>query len=396
MISHLFKLVWNRWRSNVLMVVEVFFCFVVVYVVAVATVYFGGLYAQPLGFSYDNVWRVSVDFRGVEPSAAQMQELRLRLLNVVRSTDVVEEAATATCLPYGQSTYVRSSSTQGRNVSAVINWADEKYDDVMRITPLSGRWFEKGDEDLHWKPMVINERLARHLFGNENPVGKKFPLASDGEPERRVIGVVRDYRQNGEFSGATHYYFEYIVTKDTNMQMYSELVFRVQPGTQADFSERLQKRLHAEYSQATYNIKPLSAMRVSSLQTTLVPLLIVVVIAVFLLLMAALGLIGVLWQNVSRRTREIGLRRAVGAGVRDIYAQILGEVFVLMSFALLLGTAVVMQVPLLGLLQEVALSTYVSGLLISLAVMYVLALACGLYPAVLAVRIQPTEALHYE
>ena len=69
----------------------------------------------------------------------------------------------------------------------------------------------------------------------------------------------------------------------------------------------------------------------------------------FLLLMVALGLTGVVWQNVTQRIREIGLRRAKGARIENIHRQILGELVVMTSLALLVGVLLVAQVPLLPL-----------------------------------------------
>ncbi len=396
MIAHLFTLVWNRWRAGILVVVEIFFCFIVVYAVLTAGVYFAEQYTHPLGFSYENVWRISLEQRREYYNAAEEYEQTQQLLHVVRSLDEVVNAATATVVPYSSSTYTSSFEYKNKSVSSMLNWADEDFDDVMGIRPIRGRWFEKGDEVHSWSPLVINEGLARRIFGDADPVGKAFPSSSEGERERRIIGVVSDFRQGGELSAPGNYYFQYAITRDTAAMMGRDIVFTLRPGTPPIFSERLLQRLHAEYPNMIYRLKPLVEMRSSSMQARLVPLLIAGIVAGFLLLMAGLGLVGVLWQNVARRTREIGLRRAVGAGVRDIYVQILGELFVLMSFALLIGTLIVVQIPMLELIGGVPASVYFVGLAGALGVMYLLALACGLYPAILATRIQPTEALHYE
>ena len=121
-----------------------------------------------------------------------------------------------------------------------------------------------------------------------------------------------------------------------------------------------------------------------------------VVLLSFLLLMVALGLTGVLWQNVTQRMREIGLRRAKGATTGRIHRQILGEVAILTSLAVAVGAAVVVQFPLLDLLGFVSAGVFASSLVLSAAAIYVLALLCALHPGRLATRIHPAEALHYE
>ena len=116
----------------------------------------------------------------------------------------------------------------------------------------------------------------------------------------------------------------------------------------------------------------------------------------FLLLMVVLGLVGVLWQNVTQRTQEIGLRRAKGATARRIQQQILGEVVVMTTFAVAAGTLVVVQLPLLDALGFLSPGVMAASLVISAAAIYVLTSVCGFYPARLATRVQPAEALHYE
>src|SRR5262249_60359516 len=116
----------------------------------------------------------------------------------------------------------------------------------------------------------------------------------------------------------------------------------------------------------------------------------------FLLLMVALGLTGVLWQNVTQRTREIGLRRAKGATIPRVHRQILGELTVMTSLALLAGVLVVVQFPLLDLLGYVRPAVFAASLAVSIAALYGVTLVCGWYPSRLATRVPPAEALRYE
>jgi putative ABC transport system permease protein len=111
--------------------------------------------------------------------------------------------------------------------------------------------------------------------------------------------------------------------------------------------------------------------------------------------MVGLGLVGVLWQSVTQRTREIGLRRAKGATLQHVYKQILGELFVLTSIGLIIGIIVVVQFPLLDLIG-INTAVFGFGLVVSLVLIYALTLAAGLYPSWLATKVQPAEALHYE
>jgi putative ABC transport system permease protein len=112
--------------------------------------------------------------------------------------------------------------------------------------------------------------------------------------------------------------------------------------------------------------------------------------------MVGLGLTGVLWQNVTRRTREIGLRRAMGASGPVVRRQILAEVVLLATIAVIIGAVVVLQLPVLGVLSLVTPAAFATGFAGALAAIYALTVLCGLYPGWLASRLTPADALRYE
>ena len=140
----------------------------------------------------------------------------------------------------------------------------------------------------------------------------------------------------------------------------------------------------------------LEEMRETNRRLILAPLLVGAMVAVFLMVMVGLGLIGVLWQNVTQRTREIGLRRATGAHGGQIRRQILGELWILTALGLTLGVIVLLQLPLLDLVGFLPATVFWTGMGVAIAAIYILATVSGVYPAWLATRIQPAEALHYE
>ena len=129
------------------------------------------------------------------------------------------------------------------------------------------------------------------------------------------------------------------------------------------------------------------------------PLVAVGTVASFLLLMVALGLTGVVWQSVTQRIREFGLRRAKGATIVNVRRQVLVEMVIMTSLALLVGVILLAQLPLLplpGELEGIPAGVFVASMAISAAAIYGLTLLCGWYPSRLATKVQPAEALHYE
>ena len=108
-------------------------------------------------------------------------------------------------------------------------------------------------------------------------------------------------------------------------------------------------------------------MRATSFRFLLTPLIVAGTVAFFLLLMVGLGLIGVLWQNLLQRTREIGLRRAAGASRAAVHRQVLLEQIVVTSLGVLIGTLLVIQIPVLDLIGVlVATGCFASGLLVAM------------------------------
>jgi putative ABC transport system permease protein len=126
------------------------------------------------------------------------------------------------------------------------------------------------------------------------------------------------------------------------------------------------------------------------------PLVIGAVVAGFLILMVGLGLVGVLYQNVVRRTSELGLRRALGASGASVRRQVLAELLALTTLAVILGAVVFLQTPLLGLAAAIPAVVVVEAVVLAAAMIYAFVALCGAYPSWLATRVQPARALQHD
>lgn len=397
MLKHLFKLVWNRKRTNFLIILEIFFSFLVLFAVVTLGVFYADNYNHPLGFSYENVWNIAIDLKQASDDywtpeqAATTQQLFLAL----QDFDEVEATAAALTPPFVFGGRNSVNLYEGRQIEMDVNEVTDDFKNVFDLQLKSGRWFSQEDDAMNWKPVVINQRLSQELYGAEDPVGKSFkPWGSDGDC--RVIGVVTDFRKNGEYSQLQNYLFERRNLNDPQQRPPRNLLLKVRPGTTALFEEKLITKLQSIARDWSFEIQPLAAMRESHLKFYLAILIGFSIVAISLMIMVGLGLMGVLWQNVTQRTREIGLRRAKGATAGKIHTQILGELLMLTSFGLALGTLLVIQFPLLDLIGFISTKVFLLGLLASLLIIYTIATLCGLYPSFLATKVQPAEALHYE
>ena len=398
MIKHLFKIVWNRKRSNLLIMLEIFFAFIVMFAVLTLSAYYADNYRRPLGFSYENVWNISIDMNVATDDvwSKEMVHTTHLLFLALQDFPEIEKAAGALSAPYGLGTRTSVNAYDGKDVEMDVNEVTDDFLETVDLHLVHGRWFEKSDDALNWRPVVINQRLSREVYGDENPIDEIYkPWASDEVPAR-VVGVVTDFRKDGEFSGPGNYLFERKRLDDPQNRPPRNLLIKLRPGTTAAFEEKLVEKLQAVAKEWSFEILPLTRMREIAFKFRLIPIIILGLIAAFLMLMVGLGLVGVLWQNVTQRTREIGLRRAKGAAANDIHKQILGELLVLTSLGLATGVILVVQFPLLNLIGFISAKVYLLALVAALLIIYGLTLTAGLYPSWLATRVQPAEALHYD
>ncbi|MEO8359316.1 MAG: ABC transporter permease [Vicinamibacteria bacterium] len=425
MIRHLFKLIWNRRRANALVITEIFVCFLVLFAVVTLGIYSVLNYRSPLGFAYANVYSIDVDFeesRGdgsasaasapgavAVPTPDNPYEARQRaLLQIVKADPSVEDAAWASPIPFSHSNEIRSDTVRKHTIRYSLAHTTDEYKNVMGIQITRGRWFSAEDDGAAYEPMVITEALARAAFGSEDPVGQSLtedrPAKAAGEPhpekERRVVGVMTAFRQEGEMDINTETNASYALTRveypSGSMRRIGSIAARMKAGANADVEARVAKSLLAAAPDWSFKITPLEMSAAFNRQVYTAPLVIAAVIAGFLILMVALGLSGVLWQSVTTRTREIGVRRALGASAADVRWQVIGELLVMATIAMMVGVIVVLQFPFLDLLGPIPRSVFFAGLSLTIVALYALALACGLQPARLATTVQPAEALRYE
>jgi putative ABC transport system permease protein len=403
---HYLKLIWNRKRTNLLVMIEIFFSFLVVFGVAALAAYYVNYYRQPLGFSIEDVWAVGVATTyqrspGRKTTIDSLAETQRQLYLAVKEFPEVRAVAGAFTVPYGHSQWISDVTVAGRSIPYGVNAVTDGFAEVFGLNVVQGRWFSGEDTGAAWTPVVINERLARAFFGASNPVGRivpqDTPREGETQKEMRVVGVITDFRQDGELAEPGNYLFERRRPDDPRAEEpLGTLAIKVRPGTTAAFEERLVKRMQAVARDWSFEVRAVDDMRADTLRETLAPLAAGAVIAGFLMLMVAMGLTGVLWQTVTQRTKEIGLRRAKGATIPNIRTQILGELVMMTTLAVLLGTVVVVQFPLLRVFGFVSGGVYAASLVISALCIYLLTVVCAWYPSRMATRIQPAEALHYE
>lgn len=396
MTKHLLKLVWNRKRANALIVLEIFISFLVLFAVMSATITFGTRWRQPLGFEWRNVWDVSMDFDvdAGQKAAPELHAAMFRMLDEVRTFPQVAAVAISNTPAYSFSTAEGSRMINKREVTMKYDDVSDGFADVMQMKVLRGRWFSSEDDASPYWPVVLAADTAQVIYGDGDPIGQK--IEEDESTTLLVVGVVETYRKDGEVADADHLMFRRIAPNAKYGRLGSHLMVRVHPNTPPDLEQKLAVRLEQILPNVSFRVRHVEQMRTNMLRARLAPLVVGGVVGLFLIAMVALGLTGVLWQSVTRRTREIGLRRAMGASGPNVHRQILAEVALLATIAVIGGSIVILQLPILGAFKIVTPSGFTLGFIGALATIYGLTILCGLYPSWLASRLQPADALRYE
>jgi putative ABC transport system permease protein len=402
MLRHLLKLIWKRKNRNLLLSAEILLAFLIVFAIAAFGVRYWQLYHMPIGFKHDNVWSVSLLVPQDEVlKMAELDGVDRRLLQALQAMPQVEKAAIATFPPFMSATmnsdfFLRDGSNKTK--ADMLEGSDDLWSTLgMQLS--EGRWPSEQDEGSGAYATVLNQRMAAGLFPGKSALGQEFTVTqgSTKNPEIfKVVGVVDEFRNHGEFMSPRPFVL-YRHSLMSSKTMPRTILLKVHPGTPRSFEADLQRQLKLVRNDWGYQVATLAELRSAQLSESLLPLKMLSVIAVFLLAMVAFGLFGVLWQNTTRRIPEIGLRRALGADTGSIYRQIVAEQALLSSAAMVVGLALLVQLPLTGAFGD-ALNWQVFGaaLALSMAVIYLLSLLCSLYPGWRASRLHPAAALHYE
>lgn len=387
MIRHLFLMIWNQKRRNVGLILEIFFSFLVLFAVLTFIIYNYDHYRQPLGFAYDNVWAVQLGSNGTgEEQKAVHQEIK----NLLTTFPEIERFSfSSENIPFGYSMNMTSLKKGQQELHANIFTADAAFPEVMTIPLVEGRWFSRQDDASKNTPIVINAALKKELFGSEPAIGKL--LDRDENTKHEVIGVIDNYRYQGDFSPAEPGFFE----KPDSFFLGGVILLKMRPTADAAFEAKFLRSLSQLASDWTFEIKYMDEMRVERLKSTIIPIAIFLIISCFLVFNVALGLFGVLYYNINKRKEEIGVRRAMGSTKGLISQQFIGEVLVIATFSLVLGIFFAIQIPLLDVFP-VKTEVYLIAIITAILLIYSLVFFCSFYPSRQAATLQPAMALHEE
>ncbi|OGX85491.1 ABC transporter permease [Hymenobacter glacialis] len=399
MLRHLFTLIWNRKRANLLLISEVFFSFVVLFGVSAVLITTAKNYLAPHGFDYEQVWRLEVRAgQGLEMPRAELDDV-LRQVKALPGVQTV--ALTSGNMPFIFNTNNSIFRYKGKESPTTnVYDADDHYAAAMQLQLREGRWFAPTDDGSNHRPVVISQDLRESLFGDAPALGKVFTYGVPGaeikpENEFLVTGVVENVRMSSDFNAAEPAVWLRLLPYDTTHWETANVLVRVAPGQGGELQEKIARTVAGVTRQWTTEVRVMNDDRLSKRRYTLVPVVGLSIMGLFLIVNVALGLFGVLWYNISQRRAEIGLRRAMGATGASISRQFLGEMLVVTTLGVLGGVLLAVQFPLLGAFDLPA-QRYLLAIAAATVAVYVITALCAWQPSRLAAAIQPAMALREE
>lgn len=289
----------------------------------------------------------------------------------------------------------------GKIRPVAIDGIDESYATVRNLIILNGRGFDESDVTLRARVAMITDKLAIRVFGSKDAaLGQTLKIS---QLQFTVIGVFREKTSTfgqGEITDET------ILIPITVMRYFLQFE-RVEPvylqvrdaQDVLAVTDRVTAILHQRHrAGANYNVQNLKAILDTADTIATVLTIVLVIVSAIALVISGIGIMNIMLVTVTERTREIGLRMAVGASRREVLLQFLVESVMISlvggTMGIVLGLALPLSIRLFTTQVNVPISPI--SVIVAFAVSFAVGVGFGLLPARRASQLNPTEALRYE
>lgn len=349
-----------------------------------------------------------LSFRANMPDAysgPQQQAFYQQLVDRLREFPGVQSASAVFAVPLGRTGFDTSYEIEGRDIppsdlpDTRLNVAEPQFFQTLGIPFLSGRDFTRRD-DLQAPPViVINEALARSIYPNENPVGKRLrPGVGNGYPKapwRTIIAVVSNVRATDLRTQPVPELWVPLAQCPRLGSMTFIARTAVDPNSLISYAQSRASAI--DPSIPLFSIKTLDEYRAASVAQPRFQALLLAVFAILSVMVAAVGLYGAISYSVAQRQLEFGIRLALGAQQQDVLRNVLRQGATLAASGLALGAlaslalARLMTTLLFGVTARDPLTFLAVGVLLAIVALF----ACYA-PARRATRVDPIRALRHE
>lgn len=412
----------RHWLRSSLVVVEVATTLVLLIGAGLMIRSFYRLQKVNPGFSYEHLTSFSVSVPQKKYANGEQQSAFFnRLLENIRGLPGVEAAAAASGLPLGNNGWQTSFIVEGRPLPPLDQTplmeaclVTPDYFRAMNIPLKRGRYFNDHDDRSHLagrdlskltedekqqaglNSVIIDEEFARRHWPTENPIGKRIKLGRDDKASvLTVLGVVGRVKMEGlsQDSNRVQGYFPFAQNPFGGMTVIIKAA-----GDPNQLIAAIRQQVKAvDADQPIYNIRTMNEIRSDSVAPERLNLTLLSIFAGIALLLAIVGIYGVMSYSVSQRTHEIGIRMAIGAKPGDVFRMVIGQGMTLtligIAFGLIgaFGLTRLMTTMLFG----VQPTDPVTFAVIAALLMLVAVVACYV-PSRRATKVDPLVALRYE
>jgi putative ABC transport system permease protein len=290
---------------------------------------------------------------------------------------------------------------QGSEEDVAIIGSDQYYPLVRNLDLLSGRFFDAVDVTQRHRVALVMERLARRLFGSPAAAvgqtiklhGLQFTVIGAFKEKTESFGLSELTGENVLIPISVLRYFAPIERIDP-LYVQAKSAAEVEPLTKA-VQVILESRHRAG---ARYRVDNLAAILDAAKRIATVLTIVLMMVSALALIISGIGIMNIMLVTVTERTREIGLRMAVGAARRDVLEQFLAEAVIISLGGGVVGIMIGIAIPfsVRFLTDEVSIPISPVSILVAFGVSLMVGLVFGLLPANRAARLNPTEALRYE
>lgn len=352
------------------------------------------------GFNADNVLALRLTLPpGKYAPGEPRAQLYQQLVDGVKATPGVQSAGAVLSLPLGGDTFgvwrgvIREAAplTPDQELNAQHLPITPDYFQTLQIPLKAGRLFTDHDNLHSPKVIIVNETMARQLWPGQNPIGRSISIWRDEEFSREIVGVVGDTKESLDTQSGAQMYVPY-----AQEPTWSNLTLVVRTaGEPTAFAGAVRDAIRAiDKGVPHYNLKTMDDVVSNSSASRRTPMLLLSAFAGVAMLLAMLGIYGVTSYYVAHRTREIGVRMALGAQISDVLKLVMTRAMFLTLGGMVIGIASAVTLTrylatLLFGVQPIDVTTFAG---VALILTIVVLIAC-LIPARRAAKIDPLEAL---
>jgi predicted permease len=353
------------------------------------------------GFESKRIMLASVDVGLHGYDEAKGRSFFKQIVERVKSLPGVEAASIAGPLPLDAYSNGARLSVEGampryenERLSVSYSIVGHDYFQAMNTPIVEGRSFTEHDDQNAPRVVVVNETMARRFWPNESPIGKRLRLGSERNPYLEVVGVAKDGKYFLLGEPPTEYLF---VPHSQNYDGKMTLIARTsrQPENLAETLRQEVANIDSELP--VYGVKTMPKFLDRILSGPKSIAVLATIFGVVALLMAAVGLYGVMSYSVAQRTREVGIRMALGASTSSVLGLVLKEGLILVCTGVGIGlvTAALVSRLLESFLYGISTTDAVTFVTIPF-VLALVALLASYVPARRATKVDPMVALRYE